>query len=118
MKIKCILYPELEIDENARVYYVPTGKEIFPINDHSLSINGPVVYYRHNGKIKNLSLRSLFYSAHIKGCKISRGDTTEPKNGDYYDLSPNNFYTKRPDKVIKCEESYSCWLNGNVELFC
>jgi hypothetical protein len=118
MRVQCVLYPDLEIDEDARVFVKETGKEIIPQLEHSLSINGPVVYYRKDGKTRNLSLRSLYFAAHIKGCKITRGDTTEPVNGDYYDLRPQNFYTKKPDKIIKAVESYSCWMNGSGELFC
>lgn len=118
MRVQCVLYPDLEIDENAKVFVRETGKEIVPQLEHSLSINGPVVYYRKDGKTRNLSLRSLYFAAHIKGCKITRGDTTEPVNGDYFDLRPQNFYTKKPEKIIKTEESYSCWMNGSGELFC
>ena len=75
MKVQCVLYPGLEIDENARVFIRETGQEIIPQLEHSLSINGPVVYYRKDGKTRNLSLRSLYFAAHIKGCKISRGTT-------------------------------------------
>lgn len=118
MKKECFSYPELLIDEDARVYNKETGKEIIPLLEHSLSINGPVIYYRFNKRTRVLSLRSLYFSTFIKGGKIAKGDCFDPVDGDYFNLKPDNFLKRRVKKSTKDDEGYSCWMNGSSELFC
>jgi len=118
---RSISYPELRITKDCKFYHTDFDyieREVPLLLKHSYSTNGPVVYYRHGKKTRSLSARALFFEAWIKEGKITKNDSHEPIDGDYYNLNIDNFMGKKRNKegliqIRHPEGSDYSWMNGN-----
>jgi hypothetical protein len=72
------------------------------------------------------STMSAFHAgiAHVKKAKIQTNDYVETIDGDDFNPAANNLtygsrYRKpaKKKKVTQTGEAYSCWMNGNDEVF-
>lgn len=121
-----ISHPELLVGSDGSVFHATSGQRINLIRDHGRSIRGHMVAYRHNGKLKQISVIRLVFEAHIKKAKIQTNDYVETLDGDDYNPMANNLTSgqkfRKPEKRIKrlnvTGEVYETWLNGHTELYC
>ena len=121
---KSISHPELLVGSNGSIYYSTTGQRINLIQDHGTTMRGHMIAYRHLGKIKQLSVIRLVFEAHIKKAKIQTNDYVETIDGNDFNPDSSNLtygsrYRKpaKKKKTTQTGEAYSCWMNGNDEVF-
>lgn len=119
-----ISHPELLIGSDGTIYRASSGEKLNIIRDHGTTMRGFIVAYRHEGKIKQLSVLRLVYEAHVKKKPIESYDFIECLDGNDFNPSANNLTSgskyKKPVKEVKKTqqyESYSCWMNGNDEVY-
>jgi hypothetical protein len=123
MKFKDSLsYPYLEVSDCGTVRMKDTGEILRALTNHSMSLNGPIVYFRLNGKTRQIGLRGLVYETWVKGERMKKGEFVQVKNDDEDDCRACNLeragvrkWNKTPTEPT---ERYSCWMNGGTELFC
>jgi len=121
---KSISHPELLVGSDGSIYRSTTGERINLIRDHGTTMRGHMIAYRHIDKIKQLSVIRLVFEAHVKKAKIQTNDYVETIDGDDFNPAANNLtygsrYRKpaKKKKVTQTGEAYSCWMNGNDEVF-
>jgi len=118
--------PELLVSENGEVYVRETGKRLNLHRDHGYATKGPIVIFIQDRKHRQISVARLVYEAHVKGSKLTSNDYFEHKDMDDNNVSASNLVTisfrrnrKKPKVSSRGTESekYSCWLNGNDEVY-
>lgn len=119
---KSFSHPELEVSKCANVRMIGTRNDIQPTNNHSLSINGPTIYYKFNNKTKQVSLRVLVYECWIVERKTKKGEFIDIKNNDEFDCSAENLirFSKTQntrDSLTVQKDTYVPYLNGIDEIY-
>jgi hypothetical protein len=124
MKLKQSLsHPELFIGEDGSVF--KDGQRLSINKSHCTTMRGPAIAYRHNGKVKQLSVLRLVYEVYVKKAKFEPGDFIEFYDGDEMNTDASNLYTgKKYSKPVKRTikkkdqgESHECWMGIN-EVYC
>jgi len=120
---KSISHPELLVGSNGSIYHASTGERINLMHDHGTTMRGHMIAYRHNGKIKQLSVIRLVFEAHIKKAKIQTNDYVETIDGNDFNPDASNLTYgsryRKPEKkkVTHNGEEYSTWM-GIDEVYC
>lgn len=119
---RSISHPELMISENGDIFRMDTGQRLNIIKDHGTTMRGPMIAYREGDRIKQLSVIRLVFEAHVKKSKIQSSDYVETIDGNDYNVKASNLtygvrHRTKPLKKETKSEPYSCWLNGNDEVY-
>lgn len=119
-----ISHPELLVSNSGEVKYALSGKNIIPQFAHCHLIKGPIITFRHKKKSRQLSLMNLIFETHIKKEKLTRSEVVRVKDDNYQNMTSSNLELvafKNKDKNYappKIEtEKFSCWMNGETEIF-
>lgn len=125
MKLKqSISHPELLVSECGQVY--KENKKLIVNTVHALSIRGPIITYKYQGKGKYISIMRIVYEAFINGKKLEINEHVEPLDGDEMNVNAKNLTIVRKKlrqsrfkKSAPTEsETYHTWANGIDEIYC
>ena len=115
-------FPNLLISEDGDVFSAKTLKRLKVVKNHSYNLHGPIVTFSLRGKAKQLSLMNLVYETFVKKDKLSKNEVIWPIDDDFNriiasNLAPADMAKFRKKHVKDSDSGYSCWLNGDSEIF-
>lgn len=119
--LQSISHPELIVGSDGTIFY--NGQKLNKIKDHCYASRGPMIYYWHEGKQKQLFVIRLVFEAHIKKAVLTKGEYIDSIDGDENNTQANNLQgrskkTAQNRKIRPCEkESTYTWM-GIDEVYC
>lgn len=111
-------YPELWVSTSGKIFYSPDGKNMTPVEivyEHTGTVKGPTTKYRHNKRIKYLSVFAIMFEIFIKGEPANKKDYYAPIDGNWSNFNPENITSDKRGrrKYVPDKEEEYLWMGGN-----